>query len=491
MKFKIIALLSICLLVEASAWAQAPAIHGLKKKAAKIEQQKFDLWVGEIEVPEDRDKPNGRSIKLPVHRYVSKNPNPAEPVFVLNGGPGASNMTRPTFHEFLANHDVIVVGYRGADGSCILTSKKIKKAIKGKGSQLLSDASLDRTGKVFKSELAKFEKKGIDLAKYTMLDVIDDLEYVRKAVNAPQISLYSGSYGTRVALLYAYKYPAVIHRSVMVGANPPGRFLWDPAQMESILEVYDSIYKAQQLPNYKGSIRAAMRKAFDNMPKRWAAHRLNADKIKCMTFAMTYATDGAAMVFDAYFDAANKGDYAGLYLLQLFFDYGMDKTGSWGDMFTKGLSADFDPKKDYRKTLRAYESTTTLGPNYNLLLWGLAGSVNTQLIPAEYRQLRPCATPTLLLSGNLDVSTPAINATQELLPTLANGHQVVLHNYSHKMVNGPQKAAIRAMMARFIDTGQVDASAIMEQPLNFTPNKSLTKMAKRGFPIWVVLGWLH
>ena len=29
-------------------------------------------------------------------------------------------------------------------------------------------------------------------------------------------------------MIYAWRYPKSIHRSVMIGVNPPGNFLWDP-----------------------------------------------------------------------------------------------------------------------------------------------------------------------------------------------------------------------------------------------------------------------
>ena len=42
-----------------------------------------------------------------------------------------------------------------------------------------------------------------------------------------QIDLVSESAGTRTAMIYAWRYPQSIHRSVMIGVNPPGNFLWN------------------------------------------------------------------------------------------------------------------------------------------------------------------------------------------------------------------------------------------------------------------------
>lgn len=488
MKQSISLLIVILLQCSSAIFAQKPVIQGLKQKKIHLNKQPYTLEKGFISVPEDYTKVNGRRLTLPVHIYKSPNPSPNEPIFWLNGGPGASNMSDFVIPEFLAHHDVVLVGYRGADGNSVLNSKQVSRAMKGKSHQLLSDESLDAAGQKVKEYLATLPKKGVDITQYTMMQVIEDLEYVRTAIGAPQINLYSVSYGTRVALIYSYQHPEIIKRSIMVGANPPGHFFWFPDKTEQIIGHYDSLYRAQ---NYPGSIRETIQKAFDNMPKRWFVHKLDPDKIKSMTFALLFSTDGASMAFDAYFRAANKKDYSGLYLLQVFFDYGMSKSMAWGDLYAKGISADLEPGLDYRSRLRAYTQTTTLGPNYGLLLWGLADAWNATLIPEKYRKTQRSETPTLIVSGNLDVSTPADFATEKLLPTLVNGRQVILKDYSHAMTGGYQKAEIRAMMSTYFNTGVVDETAIKYKSVDFKPKKSLNKMAKRGYPLWLIVGWVY
>ena len=103
----------------------------------------------------------------------------------------------------------------------------------------------DNIEEKIKEYQTQLQEQNIDLNNYTMLDVIEDLEIVRKHQGYKKISVLSVSYGTRVALLYSYKYPEVINRTVMIGANPPGHFIWNPEKTESILTKYDSLYKNQ------------------------------------------------------------------------------------------------------------------------------------------------------------------------------------------------------------------------------------------------------
>jgi pimeloyl-ACP methyl ester carboxylesterase len=491
MKHRIFSILLFLSLLPTPGSAQSMFIKDWKQQTIAFNQQEYTLIQGYFEVPEDRSKPQGNILRLPIRIYKTNNPFPSEPIFWLNGGPGASNIFSLSFDDFLKNHDVVIIGYRGADGNSVFHSKRVGKAMQGQRHQLLSDKSLNNASKTFKKYLARLEHKGIDLDKYTVMDVIEDIEYVRRSMEVPQLHFYSASYGTRVALLYSYKYPQHVGRTIMTGANPPGHFLWYPEKTEQILCTYDSLYRAGQGSGYQGSIREAMQVSFERMPKRWAGFRLDADKIKCMTFGLLFSVDGAVMVFDAYFRAANKRDYSGLYLLQLFFDIGMRKTSAWGDTYTKGLSADLEQGKPYRTWLRSMGENTTLGANYSLLLWGVAEDWNTATIPEEYRKLRMSDTPTLVLSGNLDVSTPADYATTELMPSLRKGHQVILKDYSHAITGNYQKQEIRNMMTRFFDTGVVDTTGIRYQPIDFKPKKSLHKLAKRGYPLWVVMSWLY
>jgi pimeloyl-ACP methyl ester carboxylesterase len=477
----------ICLLVTAvllsanlPIFSQQPEIKNLKRgKDHEINKQKFTTYEGHIVVPENWNNPTAKTIQLPVFIIKSKSKQPAEPIFWFTGGPGASNIRGTNNLSLLENHDFICVGYRGADGSIILKSKKVAKAMKGVNHKLLSNESLDNLGVKAKEYLAELKKDGIDISQYTIMEVIEDMEYVRKALGYEKINLFSGSYGTRVALLYSYKYPEVVKRSVMNGVNPPGHFVWDSQQTEHILDIYDSLYKSQNLPDYKGSIKAVMKKSFEKMPKRWSFFKLDPDKIKTTTFALMFQKGSAIMTFDAYFSAANRNDYSGLYLLQLAYDYLIPRGSVHGDLFQKGC-ADFDPNVNYREKLKS--DNTALGYNMALLLMGGASSWYNGSIPEEYKKVRMSQTETLLIGSNLDVSTPPENATKELLPFLPNGHQVILRNMSHQDVSSLQADSYNKLVARYFDTGAVNESLFHYDEIDFKPAKRFSSLAKWYYP---------
>lgn len=452
-----------------------------QSKEIKIKKEKYLLITGYINVPENRNTNRTTFIQLPVIIFKSNNLNPLEPVFRLAGGPGESNIPKSISNtDLLNNHDFVFIGYRGVDGSVKLKSKKLAKALKGINNQLLSDMSLDNIERTAKEYLEDLKKQDIDISAYTIMDVIEDLEYAREALGYTKINLLSGSYGTRVALIYSYIYPHVIHRTVMNGSNSPGHFLWYPEKTEEILHKWDSIYKQAG----KGSIKEAMAVSFQNMPKKWSLFKLDKDKIKTGTFVFLFSTEMAVMAFDAYFRAAEKGDYSGLYLIQKAYDLFVPRN-TWGDMFQKGFSADFDPDMNYREFLRSFDETTILGANYALLLWGSSGTWQSESMPAAYKELRHSETETLILSGELDVSTPVDYTIEKLMPMMANAHHIVLGNMSHTDVANAQPENYRKVINEFFFSGLVNTAAYEPQSINLKPKYRLHKWAKWGLPVLV------
>ena len=91
----------------------------------------------------------------------------------------------------------------------------------------------------FRACASRLQANGVDLAGYTLPQRVDDLEAARRALGYRRIDLISESAGTRTAMIYAWRHPKSIQRSVMIGVNPPGHFLWNPkttdAQIRQLL----------------------------------------------------------------------------------------------------------------------------------------------------------------------------------------------------------------------------------------------------------------
>ena len=152
---------------------------------------------GTLVVPENRADPRSRLIALPVTRILARSSHPLAPIFHLNGGPGMTNMTFPQASRLAAQHDVVMVGYRGVDGSSVLNCPEVTAALES-SADFLGKASLSAYSQAFASCAKRLERSGVDLAGYTLAEQADDIEAARVALGYQRIDLLSESAGTRL-----------------------------------------------------------------------------------------------------------------------------------------------------------------------------------------------------------------------------------------------------------------------------------------------------
>ena len=152
---------------------------------------------GTLVVPENRADPRSRLIALPVTRILARSSHPLAPIFYLNGGPGITNMTFPQANRLAAQHDVVMVGYRGVDGSSVLNCPEVTAALEN-SADFLGKASLSAYSQAFASCAKRLERSGVDLAGYTLEEQAGDIEAARVALGYKRIDLLSESAGTRL-----------------------------------------------------------------------------------------------------------------------------------------------------------------------------------------------------------------------------------------------------------------------------------------------------
>ena len=196
---------------------------------------------GTLVVPENRANPDSRMIALPVTRIKATGNDVLEPIFWFEGGPGNPNITLYPSDGLIQRHDFVMVGYRGIDGQVVLECPEIGTAIRSISDGYTSDGGLASLGRGAADCGERIQSEGIDLDGYSMNQTIDDAEAARTALGYGRVNLYGNSYGTRLQMLYQWRYPQSIHRVLMVAVNPPGRFIWDPVVTEELLSQYGAL----------------------------------------------------------------------------------------------------------------------------------------------------------------------------------------------------------------------------------------------------------
>jgi len=314
--------------------------------------------------------------------------------------------------------------------------------------------------------------------------VIDDVEAARLALGYEKINLFSISYGTRLAMIYAWRYPESIQRSVMVGVNPPGHmFTYDPAVVDQQIEYYaqlcaqDPICKANT-ENLAETIRAVSH----NLPERWLGIPIDRGMMRAASFESISDTQSVSKVFDAWLAAA-KGDYSGMALLSLAGPMMFANATVWGDNMAKAASADYAATQNFRATMNLDDSIFG-SPRSEVAAAAAGWPVNS--IPEEYQSVQSSDIETLLVSGSIDPWTP-VHLAEEFLTSLSNGQHVVVAESGHGEMLSRQPEASEKLLTTFFETGTGDASGFTYQPWDYNPGLGFPAIAKIVVGIIVLL----
>ena len=437
---------------------------------------------GTLVVPENRADPQSRLIAVEVTRIRAQTDNPAEPVFRLQGGPGLTNMNFSIASRFAGERDVVLVGYRGIDSSARLDCPEVESALKN-STDFLSEKSMTAFADGLRACAANLTDKGVDLAGYSLVQQADDLEAVRKALGYEQVDLLSESAGTRLAMIYAWRYPDNVHRSVMIAVNPPGHFVWDEETFGEQMQRYaDHCSQDESCSGRTEDFAATM--TGTEIPDDWFFLPIADGTTRVGTFyslAETTAENAplsAPMAIDSWL-AGSDGDASGFWFTSLFADAFFPSAFVWGE-YAAAARLDAREAEDYFAGREAVDSSLARAAT----AFGWGGGRLTEAWPALpdedlYSRVRPSDVETLLIGGELDIATPPQWATRDFLPHLPNGSQVVLDGFGHSTSFWEdQSEAGTRLINTFFDTGRVDDSLYEPQPVDFTPEVTQPALGK-------------
>ncbi|NRA29837.1 MAG: alpha/beta hydrolase [Parvularculaceae bacterium] len=175
----------------------------------------FDATLGWLVVSENREKKAGSEIRLPVAIIHSQAETKKSPVVYLAGGPGTSAMRTAAFpgaYPWLQDRDFIVIGQRGTHfAKPALMCPEYREAVAKDQDTVAAITNCNE----------RLQATGIELEHYNSITSAQDLEDLRSVLNIERWSFYAGSYGTRLALIYAKSYGDRLEAMVLDSPLPP------------------------------------------------------------------------------------------------------------------------------------------------------------------------------------------------------------------------------------------------------------------------------
>ncbi len=226
---------------------------------------------GILGVPENRQNPNSRTLKLVYKVLKAKKADSLKaPIVFLQGGPGGATLIMEEFwenHPLRNDRDIVLMDQRGtgaSEANCIEI---------GDAMFAIARQDLDNDGEIMALKAILSECKetmkhdGIDLAGYTSEENAADFEDLRKALGYEKWNLFGGSYGSRLGLTIMRDFPKGV-RSAVLGAilAPETNYINDSSRNfeHSLLSILQRCEKNQdcnnRYPNLKKRLLKTLKK---------------------------------------------------------------------------------------------------------------------------------------------------------------------------------------------------------------------------------------
>ncbi len=406
----------------------------------------------EFSVPLDWDNPTGKKLRLHLAKIPSVSLHPAEPLILLAGGPGQAaglmgRLVDTAFTKVLRSRDIILMDQRGTGGSHPLDCH-------------LGDSFAIDTEVILQAVATCAKQLDIDPNYFGTHSAIKDIDALRQALGYTQINLWGGSYGTRVALLYAAQFPQQARSLIIDSVTPPSMPIYATTAQSSdrafrmlLSDCQNSPACAQAFPNLGERFLALLSNISEQPLKISLKHPLTGKNTEFVITAEFLTgvlhsgmyTPQRRIHLPIAMASAVAGDFSSLFAISNWFDGNLSGGIHFGLMMSV-LCAEDIPRISPEQAQNYAQGTYAGDTDYSLWrdicgVWPVTPSNKPYDDPAA-------APPTLLLSGILDPITPPSLAQHVAAKLPVYRHIVVQHRAHIVSIAG----CMPDLMTAFIET---------------------------------------
>lgn len=207
----------------------------------------LDAQFGTLVASEMRQVKNSRLITIPVVCTCAIESDCGVPIFILGGGPGETNISTNLFFDTLAyRHQLVMVGYRGADGTTKLSCPEMLSVFRS--NDITVENFESKVANAFLDRQKQWQLNQINTLGYTIDEVVQDIEDVRLAIGAERFCVVAFSYGAMVAQRYNELFPNRIVANVLVAPRKLNDFSISENEIENIgLRIAKSEFNTTQV----------------------------------------------------------------------------------------------------------------------------------------------------------------------------------------------------------------------------------------------------
>ena len=480
--YRCVWLTMIILLLTITVGAQ-PKAGTLKIKPYTFENEKGEkvpAEFGTLLVPENRADPQTNLIELAFVRFKSTAQTPGPPIVYLAGGPGGSGIYTakgsrfPLFMALREIADVIAfdqrgVGYSKPDLNCY-ERLSLPLDVAPSREAIIKELREKARGCVF----FWHDVQRVDLTAYNPNESADDLEDLRKALGANQISLWSISYGTHLAFATMRRHPKSINRAILAGTEGPDHTYKLPRNIQKHLEDLAAVIKAdpeigKEIPDFLG----LMKSVFDRLDAKPETVEITdpetKQKVKVIVnkLVMQYIVAdniGTTVTarFPALFYRASKGDFTNP--AQIWLNESRTEIGSAMSYMMDCASGQTAAR---RERIEREAKGMLLEDIFNFPFPDVCQEWKAPDLGDEFRSPLKSDVPVLFISGTLDARTPISNA-EEYRKGFSNSTHMIIEGAVHSDPLFLSSPKIKEGMMEFLRGQPVTTTKIVAPPMKFT-----------------------
>lgn len=393
-----------------------------------------DMQCGTLEVPADRDDPDGGEIELAFGIVRSGAPDLADdPVVYLSGGPGQSTLELASqgfaqlYEPLTANRDLVLLDQRGTGLSepSLACDEYTDWALESIGSGLpdeeLEAGALDALEECHD----RLADDDVDFADYNSAASAADLEDLRVALDYDQWNLYGISYGTRLAQQAMRDHPDGIRSVVLDASYPADADLYAemPRNAERAMEALfttcaDDPACAAAYPDLRRTFRDLVAKlnaapapitVVDATTGERVDDELDGDALVGFLFDSLYSTE-LVQHLPEIITAAAAGEFGSIGLLLGAQTQSLDFVAIGQQLAVQcNEEVSFGSREDVAAAAADYplvEGYFESGPTSGTGIFDVCGPWDAGEADAEANEPLSSDIPTLVLAGDLDPITP-------------------------------------------------------------------------------------
>ncbi len=443
------------------------------------QKEKVDAEFGRLFVPEKRSDPESNLIELAFVRFKSTAKNPGPPIVYLAGGPGGSGIGAartsrfPLFMALREIADVIAFDQRGTGFSKPNLTCTDRLALPLDVAPTREAAIKEMRENADSCAFYWRNVQRVDLAAYNTNESADDLDDLRKALGANQISLWSISYGTHLAFATMRRHPTSIHRAILAGTEGPDHTYKLPSNIQKHLEDLAAVIKAdpevgKAVPDFLG----LMKSVFDRLDAEPQTVEITDPQTKLKVkvivnkFVMQYIVAnniGTTVTarFPALFYRAAKDDFTNP--AQVWLSQTRSGIGSAMSYMMDCASGQTAAR---REQIAREAKGTLLEDIFNFPFPDVCTAWNAPDLGDEFRAPLKSDVPVLFISGTLDARTPISNA-EEYRKGFSNSTHMIIEGAVHSDPLFLSSPKIKEGMMEFLRGQPVTTTKIQGERMKF------------------------